>query len=64
MDDASEQVVRGVQGLCDLINSEDGITRIQITTILTNAFLLSGMLNPVAIFGVMIVLNDKGRLYK
>ena len=50
MDDAPEQVVRGVQGLCDF-NSEDGIPRVQITTILTNAFLLSGMLNPVAIFG-------------
>ena len=45
VDDAPEQVVRGVQGLCDLINSEDGIPRVQITTILTNAFLLSGMLN-------------------
>ena len=56
--DAPVQVVTYVMGLCQLIRAEDGITEAQITTILTNAFLLSGMSNPTAIAGVIECLEE------
>lgn len=56
--DAPAQVVGHVVVLCQLIKAEDGITAAQVTTILTNAFLLSDASNPNVVAAVIECLDD------